>query len=179
MARNCLTTIGATNILVSCEVPTHGVKNIYLMTTEAVTFTIDAGGVVTAANFTSGHRSYMVEGYKQNIQVTTALRASDASSKLDISVIFKVPHSASGGLTGTTLVNALLARRWYVLVEMNDSSEFIVGDISPLECSGLDWDSNANGLLRTVTLTAPEGSYGNYIREISAAASKSIISKAV
>lgn len=149
------------------------------MTVEAVTFTIGADGVVTAATFTSGHRSYMVEGYKQNIQVTTAIRTSDASSKLDISVMFKVPHSVSGGLTGTTLMNALLARKWYVLIEMNDSSKFIVGDISPLECSGLDWDSNANGLLRTVTLTAPEGSYGNYIRDINADASNTIISKAV
>ena len=179
MARNCLTDISASNVLVSCSVPSHGVKNIYLMPIDGVTLTRSSAGVITAATFASGYRSYMVEGYKQNIQVTTAIRSLDASSKLDISVMFKVPHSVSGALTGTDLAGALLTRKWFVLVEMNDSSKFIVGDISPLECSGFDWDSNANGLLRTVTLTAPEGSYGNYIREISAAAANTIISKAV
>ena len=179
MARNCLSEIGASNVLVSCAVPAHGVKNIYLMPADGVTLTRNSVGVVSNAVFAAGYRSYMVEGYKQNIQVTTAIRSFDASNKLDISVMFKLPHSASGTLTGTTLAGALLARKWYVLVEMNDSSKFIVGDISPLECSGFDWDSNANGLLRTVTLTAPEGSYGNYIRDITSPAANVIISKAV
>ena len=177
MARNCLSEITASNILVSCAVPTHGVKNIYLMPIDGVTLTRNSAGVVSNATFASGYRSYMVEGYKQNIQVTTAIRSFDASNKLDISVMFKLPHSASGTLTGTTLAEALLARKWYVLVEMNDSSKFIAGDISPLECSGLDWDSNANGLLRTVTLTAPDGSAGNYMRGIYESASNTIISK--
>ena len=61
--------------------------------------------------------------------------------------------------------------------ERNDGANLIVGYTSPLECSGMDWDSNANAGLATVTLSAPEGSSGNYFMRASSAAVTSIKSK--
>ena len=62
-------------------------------------------------------------------------------------------------------------------VERNDGTRSLVGYISPLECSGMDGDSNANAGFATVTLSAPEGSAGNYFMAISQAAMDSIKSK--
>ena len=177
MGKNCLNKLG-TNILVTCSLPVHGIKEIYLMHTEDVTITKGSNEAWRTVTFATGTKSYRVEGYKQNIQVTTAVRSLDASNKLDISVSFKVPHSVSGSTTGTSFQRAILTGSFYVLVVCNDSSRFIVGSQSPLVCSGFDWDSNANGQMRTITLTAPDGSAGNYIIDIEPTAADSIISKA-
>ena len=117
------------------------------MHTEDVTFTVGGtGGTdIDTASVASGGAVILVEGYKQNIQVTSSVRAMDASAKLDIAVSFKMPMNA--------------------------------GHSSPLECSGMDGDSNANAGKMTVTLTAPEGSAGNYFMAVSPAAMNSIKSK--
>lgn len=168
------------NITTSCNLPIHGIKDIYLMHVEDVTPVEDEkGSFWSDVHFKDGAKSYHVEGYKQNIQVTTSVRSLDASNKLDISVSFKVPHSVSGSTIGTTFQRAILTGAFYVLAVCNDSSIFIAGSQSPLVCSGFDWDSNANGQLRTVTLTAPDGSAGNYITYIRPSVATLIISKSV
>ena len=56
------------------------------------------------------------------------------------------------------------------------------GDIdaqAPLECSGFDYDSNSGAGFATVTLSAPEGSGGNYLSGITYPAVTAIISKSV
>lgn len=169
MGKTCLDKLTG-NILVSCSIPVNGVKNIYLMHAEDVTFTSASWGILTAATFTATGKSYKVEGYKQNIQVTSAIRTMDASNKLDISVIFKMPAN-------TTFMRSILTGRFYVMVEYNDLNYCVVGATSPLECTGMDGDSNANGNLYTVTLTAPDGSAGNYYTPISPEAIATIISK--
>ena len=58
-------------------------------------------------------------------------------------------------------------------------SNTVWGCISPLECSNVEYDSNANGKLVTYTLSAPEGSAGNTRVVTSAAAATTIISKSV
>lgn len=175
MAKNCLNKLG-TNVTMSCSMPINGVKNIYLMHVEDVTVSLSSVGSWTAVNFATGAKSYKVEGYKQNIQVTTAIRSLDASNKLDISVMFKLPSSAKGA--DFNIVAPVLTRKFYVLVENNDLTYFVAGATCPLECSGLDWDSNANGQMITCTLTAPEGSAGNYFTIITPEARNTIISKA-
>ena len=177
MANICLNKLGS-NITKSCVLPVHGIKDIYLMHVEDVMPVLSAyGSVWSGISFSDGAKSYRVEGYKQNIQVTTSVRSLDASNKLDISVSFKIPHSASGSTIGTLFKRVILTGAFYVLVVCNDSSMFIVGSQSPLACSGFDWDSNANGQLQTVTLTAPDGSAGNYITDILQPVATSIISK--
>lgn len=177
MAKNCLNKLG-TNILSPCSLPVHGIKEIYLMHVEDVTITKGSDEAWRTVTFATGTKSYRVEGYKQNIQVTTSVRSLDASTKLDISVSFKVPHSVSGSVVGTIFQRAILTGTFYVLVVCNDSSRFIVGSQSPLVCSAFDWDSNTNGQMRTITLTAPDGSAGNYIIDVEPTAADSIISKA-
>ena len=175
MAKTCLTKLDK-NLVVSCGIPSNGVSALYLMHAEDVTFTIGAGSI-GAVSFATGAKSYMVEGYKQNIQVTSSIRATDASTKLDVSVIFKIPTIVGSATADVSYQQALMLGKFYVLVMNNDLSYYVLGDTSPLEMSGIDFDSNANGKLATITLTAPEGSPGNIMRPISDAAKNSIISK--
>ena len=147
------------------------------MHTEDVTFTVGGtGGTdIDTASVASGGAVILVEGYKQNIQVTSSVRAVDASAKLDIAVSFKMPMNADADYRR---IRSLLAGKFYVAVERNDGTRALVGYSSPLECSGMDGDSNATAGLMTVTLTAPEGSAGNYFMITSPAALNQIKSKA-
>ena len=177
MGKTCLNKLGS-NIVVDCEIPTVGITELYLMHVEDVTF-VESGGAWSTLTFAEGAKSYRIEGYKQNIQVTMATRSLEASNKLDISISFKTPHSfGSGASMGTAFLRAILAGRFYVLVVGANGRQFIAGSQSPLECTGFDWDSNANGQYRTITLTAPDGSAGNYITDIATAAATIIKTKA-
>lgn len=172
MGKTCLNKLSG-NLLQSCTINQVGVKNIYLMHAEDVTLTPGGSGFsVVGATFASGSASILVEGYKQNIQITGAIRTLDASAKMDFNVIFKIPRV---GLDLST--PALLQGKFYVLAVFRDGTSEIIGYTSPLECSGVDWDSNSNAGLITVTLAAPEGSSGNYLMEPSDVIKDLIISK--
>ena len=158
-----------------CTIPRVGVKNIYLMHAEDVTLTAsEFSTTVLTASFASGAVAILVEGYKQNIQITSAIRTMDVSAKLDFSVSFKL---AGRDVSVVSRVRSLLSGRFYVLAEYNDSTYSFIGHTSPLECSGMDTDSNANAGFTTVTLAAPEGSAGNYLMTVAVAAITSIKSK--
>ena len=139
------------------------------MAVQETGLTFSTTGSILTVTFTPGTGSHKVEGYKQNIQVTTAVRATDASNKLDISVMFKVPASK------VTQGIQLLGGRFYVLIETNGLEYYFAGSISPLECSGYDLDLNANGQLATVTLSAPDGSSGNYLQSVNPTAINTIL----
>lgn len=163
MGNQCLTRLSG-NITVGCTIPPVGVKNIYLVHAEDVTgITFSSTNTyVGSITFAPGAKSILVEGYKQNIQVTGSLRAMDASVKQDISVVFKLPRTGSY----VSQARSLIMGRFYVLVEEANGEHTFVGAVSPLECSGFDFDSNANAGMVTVTLTAPEGSAGNYFTHV-------------
>jgi hypothetical protein len=148
-----------------------GLKDIYLMHAEDVTFASN-GGVISNVSFVSGAKSYKVEGYKQNLQYTATLKTTDASTRLNTSVTFKMP--ADGPIMST-----LAMSRFYVMVQYADDAAGIVGVQCPLECSAMEFDSNANAALVTVTLSDPEGSAGNAHMMCSNAVRDSIISKSV
>ena len=175
MAKGCLNKLSG-NITVGCNINPVGVKNIYLVHTDDVTFSV--GGIdnstVITATMASSAVAILVEGYKQNIQITSSIRTMDASAKLDVSVTFKMPMISDANYIQ---MRALLTGKFYVAAERNDSTRSLVGYTSPLECSGMDGDSNANAGLATVTLSAPEGSAGNYFMAISPAAMSQIKSK--
>lgn len=159
MGKQCLTRLSG-NITAGCTIPRVGVKNIYLVHTEdvtALTFS-STNTYVSSIALAPDAKSILVEGYKQNIQVTGSLRVMDASVKQDISVVFKLPRTGSY----VAQTRPLITGRFYVLVEEANGEYIFVGGVSPLECSGFDFDSNANAGMITVTLTAPEGSAGNY-----------------
>lgn len=175
MGRHCLSKLKG-NITVGCTIPRVGVKNIYLMHVEDVTLTASSTSpAIWTATFASNAVAIRVEGYKQNIQITSAIRTMDASAKLDFSVIFKL---AGSSVTTFSRVHSLLGGKFYVLAEYQNGAYSFIGYTSPLECSGVDWDSNANAGFITVTLTAPEGSAGNYLMDVTADAVASIKSKA-
>ena len=174
MGKNCLNKLSG-NITVGCTIPQVGVKNIYLMHAEDVTLTAsEFSTTVLTASFASGAVAILVEGYKQNIQITSAIRTMDASAKLDFSVNFKL---AGRDVATLSRVRSLLSGKFYVLAEYNDNTYSFIGFTSPLECSGMDCDSNANAGFMTVTLAAPEGSAGNYLMTAAVAAINSIKSK--
>ena len=174
MGKSCLDKLSG-NITVGCTIPQVGVKNIYLMHTEGIALT--ASEFITTVldvSFALGVSVILVEGYKQNIQITSAIRTMDVSAKLDFSVMFKL---AGRDVATVSRVRSLLSGKFYVLAEYQDGTYSFIGFTSPLECSGMDWDSNANAGFMTVTLTAPEGSAGNYLTTVAAAAVTSIKSK--
>lgn len=174
MGKSCLNKLSGA-ITVECTIPQVGVKNIYLMHAEDVTTTVDSNMLsVLTATFASGGAVILVEGYKQNIQITGAIRTLDASAKMDVNVMFKMSRTLPGTIAR---VRSLLGGKFYVLAEYADGTNMFIGYTSPLECSGVDWDSNANAGLVTVSLAAPEGSAGNYFMGATAAAVSSIKSK--
>ena len=157
-----------------CTITPNGIKNIYLMYPEDVTFVFTAGNeFITDASFAGSTKSYLVEGYKQNIQLTTSARTTDASLRLDYSLSFKIPQRTTWPL------RAFSTGRFYVMVEYLSGFSTVLGTACPLECSAIESDSNAAGGMFTITLTAPEGSAGNHQVEVSAAAKNTIISKSV
>lgn len=175
MGKSCLAKLSG-NITVGCTIPQVGVKNLYLMHTEGVTLTAASTGpaVLVGASFASDGAVILVEGYKQNIQITSAIRTMDASAKLDFSVVFKM---TGRNYDAASRIQSLLTGKFYVLAEYRDDTYSFIGYTSPLECSGMDWDSNANAGFTTVTLTAPEGSAGNYLMTADATAVGQIKSK--
>lgn len=143
------------------------------MHAEDVTVTISVGGTsIASVVFASGAKSYKVEGYKQNIQYTTSLKTMDASARLNTSISFKIKPD---GL----LMQALSTGRFYVMTTNVDGTNDFIGANAPLECSAMDFDSNANARLVTVTLSDPEGSAGNNFYVCYTAVRDSIISKSV
>lgn len=174
MGKLCLNKLSG-NILQQCTITPVGIKDIYLMYAEEVTFLYnDIADTVSDVSFAAGARSYKVEGYKQNIQITSSLRALDASSKLDVSVTFKIPQ------TGRVMWRNMLSGKFYVMAIPNDRSSrpAFIGATSPLEVTSSDFDSNSGAGLVTITLGAPEGSAGNYILDIADTPRDTIISKA-
>ena len=174
MAKNCLNKL-ASGITVECTIPRVGVRDIYLMHAGDVTFTYDDAGRISAATFADGANSYRVEGYKQNIQVTAALKTTDASARVDSSVTFKVPYH----FDTRDFINSISLGKFYVLVWFNNGDSTVLGDTSPLECSSVDFDSNANASMATITLASPEGSAGNIARSIVGKVRSTIITKSV
>lgn len=174
MAKNCLNKL-ASNITVGCTIPQVGVKDIYLMHAEDVTFTYNSDGLLSGVVFADAAKSYKIEGYKQNIQVTSSLKTTDVSARVDQSVTFKVPYNY-----GTRpFINTLALGKFCVLVVFNDGDYTLIGDVAPLECSSVDFDSNANARMVTITLASPEGSAGNHLRSVPAQVVNTIISKSV
>lgn len=173
MGKSCLNKL-ASNITVACTIPQVGVKDIYLMHAEDVTFTYGPTGAILGATFSGSAKSYKIEGYKQNIQVTASLKTTDASARVDTSVTFKIPYFGTSGH-----INTLASGKFYVLVMFNDGDKKVLGDTSPLECSSADFDSNANAKMITITLASPEGSAGNHVRDTTASVANTIISKSV
>lgn len=172
MSKTCLNKLQG-NIPVSCTLRAHGISDIYLMHTEDVTFTYSSDATqIMSVTFTSGAKPHRVEGYKQNLQATASLRSTDASGRFDVSIMFKAS-------LGGTIAPAIMTGKFYVmLVEpLTTGLNTVWGCNAPLECSSVDYDSNANGKLVTYTLSAPEGSAGNHRVVASAAVAASIISK--
>ena len=173
MSKSCLNKLTG-NVVQNCIITQNGIKNVYLMYPEDVKLSLGAGyEYVDGVTFVGSAKSYLIEGYKQNIQLTASARAMDASMRLDYSLAFKIP------LGSIWHIRALSMGKFYAMVEYLAGYSILVGTTCPLECSAIDGDSNANGGMFTITLTAPEGSAGNYPVEVLDTAKNTIISKSV
>lgn len=175
MGKTCLNKLSG-NITVGCTINPVGVKAIYLMHAEDVTFAFsNIPKRVVAATFADGTRSYLVEGYKQNIQVNGSLKSLDAAATMDASVTFKVPLNSNN----ISFVSTITTGKFCVLVMFNNTDQVILGSTIPLECSAADFDSNANANMVTVTLSTPEGAAGCQMIIPTKEVGDSIISKSV
>lgn len=176
MAKNCLNKLSG-NITVGCTINPVGVKAIYLMHSKDVTLRYAENGCLMGVVFADGAKSYLVEGYKQNIQVTASLKTTDASARVDQSVTFKMQYGT--GFTVSSNINSIASGTFLVLVEFNNGDYTVLGATVPLECSSVDFDSNANARLITFTLASPEGSAGNRAVPVDGPVRDLIISKSV
>lgn len=176
MGKSCLNKL-ASSIAVGCTVPVLGVKNIYLLNAEDVTCTYSPTGVLSTVIFADGTKSYKVEGYKQNIQVTASLKTTDASARVDQSVTFRVPYGT--GQNTSALINSVASGTFRVFVDFVSGDYTMLGGTVPLECSSVDFDSNANARMVTITLASPEGSAGNSVVPVASTVRDLIISKSV
>lgn len=175
MGKSCLNKLSG-NITVDCTINPVGVKAIYLMHAEDVAFEFsNTPKRVVAVTFAGGTRSYLVEGYKQNIQVNGSLKSLDAAASMDASVTFKIPQSAAG----MGFVDTITTGKFCVLVMFNNTDQVVLGSTVPLECSAADFDSNANANMVTITLSTPEGAAGCPMIVPTSEARDSIISKSV
>lgn len=174
MAKNCLNKL-ASNITVGCTIPQVGVKDIYLMHAADVTTAYYSDGLIMSVTFAEDAKSYKIEGYKQNIQVTASLKTTDASARADSSVTFKVPYNYGN----RPFINTLASGKFCVLVVFNGGDYTFIGDTAPLECSSVEFDSNANARMVSITLASPEGSAGNHLRSVPKPVADTIISKSV
>ena len=171
MARACLNKLSG-NFRQECTITQNGIKNIYLMYPEDVTISLDSTkGYVANASFKEAAKSYLVEGYKQNIQLTTTARTTDVSLRLGYSLTFKIPRGSSLPL------RAFSTGKFYVMVEYLSGFSILLGRTCPLECSAIESDSNAAGGMFTITLSAPEGSPGDHQFEVTPGAKNTIILK--
>lgn len=159
------------NRVVDCTFTPVGVKNIYLMYVSDVTLREDSFGSIEVKSFATGAFSYLIEGYKQNIQMTTSALSTDASQKLAVSISFKTT------LTELNWLRSILIGSFYVMVEYQSGVSVLVGVQAPLECSGFDYDSNGNAGMVTITLSTPEGAAGNYIMSLTGGSVNTIKSK--
>ena len=165
----------ATAIAYDCDSGATGlVSALIINKADIASFSVDVADYNTVKTLVlaSGARSYKVEGYKQNIQYTTSLKTTEASARLNTSVSFKIK---SDGL----VMQALSTGKFYVMTLDADGTSDFIGANAPLECSAMDFDSNANARLVTVTLSDPEGSAGNHFHVCYSAVRDSIISKSV
>ena len=65
MAKTCLNKLSG-NFVVNCNLPAHGVKNLYLIHIEDVTLGFSAGGEqISSITFAEGAKAYKVEGEDQ------------------------------------------------------------------------------------------------------------------
>lgn len=175
MGKSCLNKLSG-NITVGCTINPVGAKAIYLMHAEDVTFAFsNIPKRVVAVTFAVGARSYLVEGYKQNIQVNGSLKSLDAAASMDASVTFKVPLSPNA----ISFVDTITTGKFCVLVIFNNTDQVVLGSTVPLECSAADFDSNANANMVTITLSTPEGAAGCQMIVPTNEARDSIISKSV
>lgn len=175
MGKSCLNKLSG-NITVGCTINPVGVKAIYLMHAEDVTFEFsNIPKRVVAVTFAGDTRSYLVEGHKQNIQVNGSLKSLDAAASMDASVTFKIPQSAAG----MGFVDTITTGKFRVLVMFNNTDQVVLGSTVPLECSAADFDSNANANMVTITLSTPEGAAGCPMIVPTNEARDSIISKSV
>lgn len=175
MGKSCLDKL-TSNITVGCTINPVGVKAIYLMHAEDVTFAYtNIPKRLVAATFASGAKSYLVEGYKQNIQVNGSLKSLDAASSMDASVTFKVPYNANA----VWFVDTITTGKFCVLVLFNNTGQVVLGSKVPLECSAADFDSNANANMITITLATPDGAAGCPMITPTNEARDQIISKSV
>ena len=174
MAKGCLSKLSG-NILTDCTLRAHGIKELYIMYAQDVQFTTSGDGTqISAVTFAEGAKSYKIEGYKQNIQMTSSLRATDVSAKFDVTIMFK-------GILSGAIFRGITLSKLFVMVVYADSAgaNNVWGINAPLECSGVDYDSNANGRLATYTLSTPEGSAGNNFVVTLPEVAATIISKSV
>lgn len=175
MAKGCLDKLTG-NLLTTCDIATVGISDLYLIYPSDVTLSMSDNNLrVSGISFASGAKSYRVEGYKQNIQVTASLLSTDYSDRVDVQIMFKIPSST------LKLWSRIISGEFYVLVVPKAMA--VVFDVwglnVPLKCTSLDYDSNANMGLATVTLSAPEGSAGNHRCYCDASIRDSIIAKSV
>ena len=156
MAKTCLKKLN-TDVRYDCVLPVHGVKNIYLLNAEDLeSSSVDENGLVVNITFASAARTYIVEGFKMNIQYTEELVVGEYTSVVKPTIVFRRP--AESDFSGVKYNGQVINSKFVVLVEFMATGKYVIlGIKNPLVASALERDSNANGGSTMYTLTTEEG----------------------
>lgn len=161
MGKTCLNKLSQ-SLLMDCTIPQHGISELLLVyadDVESKSYDVADDTNLTGVTLKSGAFSYLVEGYKASIQAVEAIQQTDYSNAMKQTVTFRVFDKQKAG----AIHKALLLGKFVVFAKMNDVGQYrAYGAKSPLELTGIDGDTNANGGYSLVTLSTQEGAQGDY-----------------
>lgn len=165
MGKTCLNK-NSLAVAYNCDLPVHGVKDIYIIDTEDVEdFSLSQDGLsIEAFSLTGDGVSHKIEGFKQNITYVEELVEGDYANFIKPTVTFRKP--ANVDFTGNSFGQALANRKFVVFVVFNEVGKYsCLGIQNPLVLKGLERDANANGNSTMYTLTTEDGNFSAAIHD--------------
>ena len=165
MGKTCLNK-NSLAVAYNCDLPVHGVKDIYIIDTEDVEdFSLSRDGLsIEAFSLTADGVSHKIEGFKQNITYTEELVEGDYANFIKPTVTFRKP--ANVDFTGNSFGQTLANRKFVVFVVFNEVGKYsYLGVLNPLVLKGLERDANANGNSTMYTLTTEDGNFSAAIHD--------------
>ena len=165
MGKTCLNK-NSLAVAYNCDLPVHGVKDIYIIDTEDVEdFSLSQDGLsIEAFSLTADGVSHKIEGFKQNITYAEELVEGDYANFIKPTVTFRKP--ANVDFTGNSFGQTLANRKFVVFVVFNEVGKYsCLGILNPLVLKGLERDANANGNSTMYTLTTEDGNFSAAIHD--------------
>lgn len=161
MGKLCLTKLDS-NILHVCDAAANGISELLLINSSDVK-SVTWANPISVLTLDVAAKVALVEGYRNSIQVTEAVRLLDSGVGMAQTVSFYV-YDKKGGAAA---IQSLYTGKFTVVAKYRELGLYrVFGVYSPLEVTAVDSDSNTDGGFWKVTLSTPEGSQGDAAQRI-------------